>query len=223
MQFLLSAPFAPFTLALALAVILLLPDVVAAGLPGRKNQLDPYARFDFAADAPLDIAALLQASAALDAKPGNRLLSRIGLGHLALQVAAASLLFSFGIGGFFLQVMAMSFGPALSPWVALPIAGFGSVRFAPGFAATFATLIPRLNRTVPQAHSMAGLRGVVTQGTARRGHPAVVSLRDRQGIPHQLRCEPFRKGDVIVEGTAVFTLRQRRGADKWHLCIIPLT
>lgn len=47
---------------------------------------------------------------------------------------------------------------------------------------------------------MGGLRGTVTQGTARAGSAAEVRLRDRHGNLHFMRCEPFHDADIIPEG-----------------------
>jgi hypothetical protein len=69
---------------------------------------------------------------------------------------------------------------------------------------------------------LGGLRGIVTQGTARRGSAAEVRLRDRHGNLHFLRCEPFRETDVIPQGTEVLTLRQRNPGGGWGLRILPI-
>jgi hypothetical protein len=66
------------------------------------------------------------------------------------------------------------------------------------------------------------LRGTVTQGTARRGSPAEVRLRDRHGNTHYQRCEPWHEADVIPEGTEVVTLRMRRPDGGWSLRILPI-
>jgi hypothetical protein len=118
--------------------------------------------------------------------------------------------------------MAGSVGPPLSPCVAVPIALFGALKFARGFSASFARLIPRYETTATKAQFMGGLRGVVSQGIARQGAAAEVRVRDRHGNLHHLRCEPFRATDIIPEGTEVLTLRTRLGPDHWGLRVVPV-
>lgn len=229
MDQMLSPSFAPFTVALGLMLSLLLLELALSllGLSFSRAGSSPHladllASFDLTPRTPVDIPALLKASAALDLATGAKTgwLARIGPGEVPLLIWLAAILFSFGLGGGFLQLMALSFGPALSPWVAVPIALFGAVKFGPGFAHTFARLIPRHATTATSGQSMGGLRGTVTQGTARKGHPAEVRLRDRHGTLHHLRCEPFRARDMIPEGTQVLTLRQPAGRNQWHLRIV---
>lgn len=234
----LSPAFAPFTFALGLMLGLLalelLSSLLGLSLQGSHPDLAPdladlQASFDLTPHAEIDIPALVAASTALDhasdteTAPDTGLLAMIGLGQVPLLIWLAAMLFSFGLGGFFLQTMATSFGSPLSPWVAVPIALFGALKFARGFATTFARLIPRLETTATTVQFMGGLRGVVTQGTARAGAPAEVRLRDRHGNLHHMRCEPFRARDVIAEGTQVLTLRQRLGPNQWGLRIIAIS
>ena len=228
---LLFPTLAPFTFAfgLMLGVLVLAGALAVLGVPvarpGRSRDVAGLrANFDLTAQTPLDMPALLLASTALDHVPAAKtgLLARIGLGDVPVPIALAGVLFSFGLGGYFLQLMAMSFGPALSPWVAVPIALFGAVRFGRGFAITFARLIPGVATTDASAQSMGGLRGTVTGGTARKGHPAEVCLRDNSGTLHHLCCEPFRAKDIIPQGTQVLALRQRIGRDQWLMRIVAI-
>jgi hypothetical protein len=97
----------------------------------------------------------------------------------------------------------------------------GAVAFTRLFGSALAGLLPQIETTATSAQFMGGLRGIVTQGTARQGAPAEVRLRDRHGNTHHMRCEPFRDTDVIEQGTEVLLLRKRTPGG-WTLQIVPL-
>lgn len=235
----LSPGFVPFTFALGLMLAILLLELVALllglSLHGSEPDLDIspamadlQATFDLPSDATPDVQALLHASCTLDnatlTEPDAGLLALIGLGRVPLLIWIAAMLFSFGLAGFVLQGMASSvLGRPLAAILAIPVALATALCFSRAFAGGFAHLIPKLETTATSAQFMGGLRGVVTQGTARAGSAAEVRLRDRFGNMHHMRCEPFRDEDVIPEGTEVLTLREKLGPDRWGLRILPIS
>lgn len=238
----LTLPFVPFSLALALLAALLLVELVAlllgasilgsgsAGLEPSADMAEALDIFDLDADATPDVDTLLTASDVLDSKsmspetsvPGG-LAGFLGIGHSPFMIWFASVLLGFGVSGFVLQWTA---GAALGAPLPIPLAAGAALAFAIGFARRFtrlfARLLPKLETTATSAQFMAGLRGVVTQGTARSGMPADVRLRDRHGNIHYMRCEPFGATEVIAEGTPVITVRERLGSGNWGLRIIAL-
>lgn len=241
MQILLSGPYVPFALSLGLLLALLAVEMVAlllggsllgsgdAGVDVSPEVAALEASFDLAPDAVPDLDQLLAASAALQdmsaapqaAAAGPGLL---GLGHSPFMVWLAAALLGFGVTG--IAVQSLTGGMLGAPLPVLPVAmgaGLAGLGFARQFARAFGRMLPGLETSATSAQFMGGLRGVVSQGTARAGMPAEVRLRDRHGNIHYLRCEPFSDRDVIPEGTEVLTLRERLGPDRWGLRILPLT
>lgn len=237
---LLSAGFAPFSMALALLVALFVLELVALMIGGSvfgagESDLDVSpeiaaleASFDLDPGELPDVGALNDASAALEglapeasgvtASPGI-----LGLGQAPFMVWFAALLLGFGVAGFGLQTLADTvFGGPLPLWVAAPVAGVFGLGFARRFARVFGRLLPGIETSATSAQFMGGLRGTVTQGVARTGSPAEVQLHDRHGNVHHMRCEPFRAADIIPEGTDVLMVRERDGNGGWRLRILPL-
>jgi membrane protein implicated in regulation of membrane protease activity len=143
----------------------------------------------------------------------------IGLQNMPLMIWLAALLFSFGTAGFMVQKLT----GGLPIWLAVAMAAMAALAFTRTFARGFARLVPKFETTATSVQFMGGLRGVVTQGTARVGAAAEVKLRDRHGNLHFVRCEPFSVEDQIVEGTEVLTLRKRLGPDRWSLTILSVS
>ncbi|MFN0114621.1 MAG: OB-fold-containig protein [Paracoccaceae bacterium] len=244
MHVLLSFAYVPFTLALALLAGLFALEAVAllAGasfLTGGHDgpDLDTGAvplegTFDLDPGAAPDVAQLVAASEALHggdhgagagtAETGGAA-GFLGLGHTPFMMWLAALLFGFGLSGLVLQSLAAAaLGAALPAGLAAGAGAAAGLGFARSFSRRFGRLLPAVETTATSAQFMGGLRGVVSQGTARRGSPAEVRLQDRHGNIHYLRCEPFAATDVIAEGSRVLTLRERLGPDRWSLRILPI-
>ncbi|MGB0534615.1 MAG: OB-fold-containig protein, partial [Paracoccaceae bacterium] len=56
---------------------------------------------------------------------------------------------------------------------------------------------------------LGGHRGVITQGTATRGHPAEAKIKDRHDNIHYLRVEPLEDDGVFPQGSDVTLIRKR--------------
>lgn len=231
---LLSAAYLPFSLALGLLAGLLVLEIAALLLGGSlvgadggpELPADLPTAFDLPAGADPDVGALMAASDGADLADGTSpagAMNLLGLGRVPMAIWLATLLAGFGLGGLLVQGLAGSLlGAPLSPWLAvLPAAALG-LAAARGLAGVLGTLVKPVETTATGPQFLGGLRGVVTQGTARRGSAAEVRLRDRHGNTHYQRCEPFRDTDIIPEGTEVLTLRERRAEGGWRLRILPL-
>lgn len=232
---LLSGAYLPFSLSLGLLLGLLVLEIAALVLGGSlfaggdaMPDAVPDPAFDLPTDAEPDMSALMAASEAADAAPdgattGGTALSVLGLGRVPFAVWLASLLLGFGLGGLLVQAIAEALsGGTLAGWLAaLPAAALG-LATARGVSGILGGLVKQNETTATGPQFLGGLRGVVTQGTARRDHPAEVRLRDRHGNIHYQRCEPFRDSDVIPEGTEVLTLRERRPGGGWGLRIVAI-
>lgn len=235
----LSDAYAPFTLALAVMVALLLLEVAALmlglSLHGQDTDIDIstdvltlQAHFDLAPETIPDVSQLLDASDALHAvetapaldSASQGFAAQIGLENVPLMIWLAAMMFSFGTGGYLIQMLT---GAALPIALAVALAFGGAIVFTRKFARGFARAVPRIETSATSAQFMGGLRGLVTQGTARVGAAAEVKLHDRHGNVHFIRCEPYSATDQIPEGTEVLTVRKRLGPNQWNLTILPIS
>ncbi len=95
--------------------------------------------------------------------------------------------------------------PIASALVALP-----SLRLGAGIARLLGRLVPKTETTAISRRSLGDRRGVIIQGTARRGHPAQAKVRDGHGNLHYVRVEPIDDQVEITTGTEVM-IRGGRG------------
>ncbi|WP_227754250.1 OB-fold-containig protein [Stagnihabitans tardus] len=215
----LSTAFLPFTFAFVLLAGLVLLELVALLLGGSLIGSDaPEVDLDPGLDAEPDIDALLAGGPETELAPDG-----FGLRGAPLIIWLAAALLGFGAAGVMIQSLAAALSAPLPLWGALPLALVAGLGFARAFGRAFARLIPRIETTATSTQFMGGLRGIVTQGTARRGQAAEVRLRDRHGNLHHLRCEPYREDDVIPEGAEVLTIRRRAPDGSFILRIIATT
>ncbi len=233
---LLSAPLVPFSLALGLLFALLglelVTQLVGASLFGAGDgpdfDLDAAAAgdaFDFDAGAEIDAGALpdtggLEAPASPD---GGSALDIFGLNGVPLLLWFAAFLLAYGLSGLLIQGFIQSFFGAPLPMLAAAVftLPFG-LTGARTFARAFAAVLPKTETTATRAQFFGGLRGTVSQGTARRGSPAEVRLHDRHGNVHYIRAEPFEDGTEIAEGTEVVIVRERAGPGDYILRLMPI-
>jgi hypothetical protein len=175
-----------------------------------ENGLD----FDFAGMeaelADYDLPAFEGDPVAEAAPEPSGLLAWLGMGKAPFVLWLASLLLGFGLTGTVLvNVVSGSLGFALPLVLSLPVAVFAGVWFAGRFATVFAAILPKTETQVLSRSRLARRRGVITQGTARRGHPAEVRVTDYWGNLHYIRAEPLADDDVLDRGTEVLVLRHR--------------
>lgn len=226
---LLSGPFVPFTLSLALLfgllalelVVLLLGgslmgDGAEAEVPALDAELD--VDFDVEIDAvdldgvdmeTFDLDAIeVDGNVAPDAPASP--LGWLGLGMMPTLIWLACLFMSFGVAGIALQalVSAALGGPIPALLAAVPSA-MAAVWFTGRFGGLFAQLLPKTESQSVSSRQLGRRKGTITQGTAMRGTPAEVRVTDRYGNTHYLRAEPLKDTDTIPQGTEVLVLRHR--------------
>lgn len=218
---LLSGPFVPFTLSLALLFGLLTLEIalllVGASLTGIGADAGPDLDGP-EVDLSLDIDAVDMDAADLDlgpdaasAAPGAvSPLTWLGLGRMPLLIWLAAVFLSFGVTGLALQAIVQAFGgtPLSGLLAAIPSAAM-ALWFTGRFGTIFARLLPRTETQSVSTRHLGRRMGIVTQGIAARGSPAEVRVTDRYGNTHYLRAEPLRDVDTIPQGTAVLVLRHR--------------
>jgi len=139
-------------------------------------------------------------------------LHALGLGRVPFMIWFAALLVGFGLTGQALQMAATAVLGAAAPlWLAVPIAGIAGFSFARASSGLLSRLLPRTETEALSERSFGRRRGIITQGTARRGAPAEVRVTDRYGNAHYLRAEPLRDSEEITSGSEVLVLRHRSG------------
>lgn len=226
----LTAPFVPFTIALALLFGLLVLEITLSLLGatllgvGADAEVDidfdapdlgdldidfgsaDPADFDFA-DPDLDLE--VEGGTTVGASAGP--VAWLGIGKVPLLIWIAALLLGFGLTGLILQNLLITFmGAALPSVIAVVPAGIAALWFARRFGSFFARMLPKTESTALSNRHLGRRTGTVTQGTARRDSPAEVRIVDRHGNMHHLRGEPLKNTETIPAGTRVLVLRHRR-------------
>lgn len=202
-EFMLSPDVALFTFSIGILIGLMTLELVASLLGGSVLSLDT--------DTDLDLEADVDADAELDGAGG--VLGWLGLGRMPVMIWIAAVLTGLGISGLMVQAAAFTVIGTTLPvgWVG-PVAVAAGLWFARSFGAVFAAVLPKTETTATSERFLGGRQGVVTQGTARRGSPAEVRVRDRHGNTHYLRAEPFEDDDALSQGTDVYVVRTKTGA-----------
>lgn len=226
MDVFLSEEALPFALALtvvaglfALEILsaLLGASILGAGGDGADLDLDLdiEADFDLSADMGVDFAEApeldLEADASSDFHTApSGVWGWIGLRDVPFLIWLVSFLTLFGLSGLMLQsaVFAM-FGAMLPAALAVALAVIPAIAVTRVIANWVALIMPKTETSAVRSRHLGGCRGTITQGTARRGKPAEVKVRDHYGNIHYLRVEPLHETDVFEQGADVRLIRKR--------------
>ena len=140
---------------------------------------------------------------------GDDLLAWLGVGRVPVLMLLVVFLALFGMAGITIQQVADAFtGSPLSPWLASAAALAAALPLTSLGARGLARIMPQDETTAVSLDSLVGKRGKVTIGTARRGSPAQVQVRDDFGQPHYVMVEPFDEAHPIGEGETVLLARR---------------
>jgi hypothetical protein len=224
-DFLWLGAFAPFTISLGLLFGLLTLELVTAFLGGSLLSLGEEVELDL--DVPdieigdmsdldgFDLEGIDLEGAEVDMEasyiePPAGLAAWLGFGRVPVMIWVAAFLLGFGLSGMALQlVMTDVLAWALPVSLAVIPAAVAGTWFARSFGALFARLLPKTETEALSERHLGRRKGVVTAGTARRGHPAEVRVTDRYGNTHHIRAEPLRDEDAISQGSEVLVLRAK--------------
>lgn len=222
----------PFTGALMFVAGLLILELIMSVLGGSlMGGTDTDADFDvdagmdadFDADFDGDIADALDTTDALDSADGleadvegmdasapGGIAAWLGFGEVPFILWVAGLLTAFGLTGYGLQTGSFAlFGGAIPAGIAAIAALIPALWLGRWFARTLGRLVPKTETTAIRRRSLGGRRGIIAQGTARRGNPAQARIRDGYGNLHYVRVEPV--DDIAIpQGTEVM-IRGGRG------------
>ena len=116
----------------------------------------------------------------------------------------------FGLAGLILQSVSNALiGGMLSPLVAMVIVFMPALAVTRIIANWVALIMPKTETTALRARHLGGYHGTITQGTASRGKPAEVKIKDRHDNIHYLRVEPLHDDVSFPQGAEVTLIRKR--------------
>lgn len=226
----------PFAVALAVVAGLFIIELVGALFGGTLLGLGSDGP-DMDVDVDFDLSAEFDAGADLDGPnvegldaqadgpadgPANGpatssgLLTWIGARDVPFLIWLVSFLTMFGLAGLIVQsAMIGMLGFALPAPVASAAAAVPALAITRIIANWVALLMPKTETTATRTRFLGGRHGTITQGTAARGKPAEVKIKDRHGNIHYLRVEPLHDADVFPQGSFVTLIRKR--GDKFYV------
>jgi len=145
----------------------------------------------------------------VDARAG--LLDWLGLGsELPILIWLTSLLGCFTVAGVAIQQVATAVAGAPLGWgLATGGALVAGVAANTLVANGLARILPGFETTVISTDELLRSRGVVLEGTARRGAPARAKVVDRHGQAHFVMIEPHDDADTIPAGTTALLVRRQ--------------
>lgn len=179
--------------------------------------IDPATEFDLDPDILSELdAAELDAAAETPVTPGaggsDHALSWLGLGKVPFSIWLAGTLTAFGISGYLIQLVAVTVaGTQLPAMIAAPLALLPGIALGARFARAIGGIMPKSESSAISRRSFGNRRGVITVGTARRGHPAQARFTDGHGNMHYAQVEPLKDDDTLGQGTEIAILRLRDG------------
>ncbi len=134
----------------------------------------------------------------------------IGARDVPFLIWLVSFLTMFGLFGLILQSACIGmFGKPLPVLFACIIAFAPALGITRVIANWVALIMPRTETTAMRARHLGGCHGTVTQGTASRGKPAEVKIKDRHGNIHYMRVEPLHDEETFAQGSDVTLIRKR--------------
>lgn len=199
----------PFSVALALLLLLVLVELVGfvAGL-GLSDLLHGHLPEFAEADG---------AEVAGDSLAG-RFIGWLGIGRVPALIVLALFLAGFGLLGLLLQTLAAAAtGGLLSAWIAAPLAFLLALPWVRLSSLLLGRVLPRDETQVASRRSLVGHVATIVIGRARAGSPAQAKLRDDVGQTQYVMVEPdsadaeFAAGDAVLlvaQAGAVFRARR---------------
>jgi hypothetical protein len=212
----------PFSVALAVVAGLFALEILSLilggsilGVGGSDADIDMDADFDLSADFDPDMDLDIETpDLDLEGPEGVEgpigLLGWMGLRDVPFLIWLVSFLTLFGLSGLIVQSTAAALiGVPLLPGLAVVIAMLPALAVTRVITNWVALLMPRTETSAMRVRHFGGHRGVITQGTAKRGKPAEARIRDRHGNTHYLRVEPLEDDAEFPQGSDVVIIRKR--------------
>jgi len=211
----------PFAIALTIVAALFGLEILSAllggsilgvGSDGPDLDIDGDFDFDLSADAgiDLDVDAEVAAETVETGEASGGIFTWIGARDVPFLIWLVSFLTMFGLFGLILQA-----GIETLIGTALPASAASLIVFVPALAVTriianwVSLIMPKTETTALKARHLGGYHGIITQGTAQRGKPAEVKIKDRHGNIHYIRVEPLHDDETFAQGAEVTLIRKR--------------
>lgn len=157
-----------------------------------------------------NLGADLEAAAPLSEMGATDLLGWLGLKNgLPILIWLTSLLGCFTVVGIAIQQLASAITGAALHWMIASIVAFVAGGALNSFMAGWlAKILPEYESTIVDVEDLLMRRGVVLEGSARRGQPARAKVIDHHGQAHYVMLEPHNDADVINSGETALLVRR---------------
>lgn len=185
--------------------------ILGVGSDAPDIDIDLDADFDFSTDFDVDpgVDDVIPELETGDAGSSG-IFTWIGARDVPFLIWLVSFLTMFGLFGLILQTIAMGLLGAPLPGVFASILAFIPALGVTRVIANWVALImPKTETTAMRARHLGGRHGIITQGSAARGKPAEVKIKDRHGNIHYMRVEPLHDDEVFPKGSDVTLIRKR--------------
>jgi hypothetical protein len=144
--------------------------------------------------------------------PTSGVLGWLHIGKVPLLVVIVIFLTTFGVVGFFFQLIAKNllgdFMPLLVVAAIAAAAGALAVRI---LGAAIGRMIPKDESTAVTDSSLVGRVGTIVIGIAKAGRPAEARIHDEYGTPHYIMVEPEGPDEMFESGASVLLVRHLKG------------
>ncbi|MBF0224463.1 MAG: YqiJ family protein [Desulfobacterales bacterium] len=209
-DFILSSSNLPFTISIGLVICLgLIEGIIAFMGVGLSSSVDSMLSDYF----DLDLDANLSLDTDIDGLDGffPDVLCWLNFGKVPFLVILVIFLFGFGLSGFILQNISLSFaGHLLSGWIA-SIPSFGcSILLVKFGGSAIAKFVPKEETEAVSIESFIGKPAIIVTGTAKYGNPAQAKLKDTYGKTHYILVQPEKEGEIFETGTEVLIIMRNK-------------
>ncbi|WP_321530729.1 YqiJ family protein [uncultured Desulfuromonas sp.] len=206
MVFISSSPNLPFSIALAVLLLIALLEGVGMlfglGLSTLFEGLIPDIDLDFEADLPDNTSPFAL----------SRLLGWLRFGEVPALMLLVIFLTAFGLIGLAGQMIVhKSFGAFLPASLASVLSMTASLPLVRVLGGGLAKILPKDETSAVSDQSFIGRVAVITLGTARQGAAAEGKLVDKYGQTHYLMIEPDVVDDAFPQGEQVLVVSKREG------------
>lgn len=193
MELLLAPQNWPFSLALALVVVMALLQMVM----GLGDAIG-----DVHVDGDLDIDGHLA--------PLEAALDWLWIGKIPFSILLILFCLCFGLSGIALQAFEVNRTGSLFPTIlAAPLAFVATLPLLRLTGWVLRPVLPRDETEAVSPNSLVGRDGQITIGVARQGHPAEARVRDGHGKTHYVMVEPETPGVELKAGDSVLLVSRR--------------
>lgn len=197
LTFLTATANLPFTIALAVMLILLVIEVIGFLFGVAASGVFDSVLPDFdSTDAG--------GSELAGAQLAERFMLWLHIGRVPVLILLATFLTGFGLCGLALQWLSLGLiGSLLPAWIAAPVALFPALFFVHVVGDLIARVLPQDETDAVSSDSFVGRSATIVLGTARAGAAAQAWLRDAHGKRQYVMVEPDAADESFQAGETV--------------------